>query len=276
MADQIWRLHVGHGPLVATAIHDGSEFRPEVDQHLALDKANRLREEDPFTAIWTEMAPTRIIGLRSRFEVDLNRPRETAVYQTPDDAWGLKVWKSELPADIVRRSLAEYDAFYRSLGELYSAIAAAHGAFVVFDLHSYNHRRLGMNAEPADNNSNPTVNIGTGTMRNREKFARLIDRFKHDLSSYEFPGGRLDVRENVKFFGGQHPRWAHARFPDTACVLAIEFKKTFMDEWTGIPDWPLVEAIGDALKSTVTGVMEELDRLKLCDRSTHNMSPIDC
>lgn len=65
----------------------------------------------------------------------------------------------------------------------------------------------------------------------------------------------------MKFFGGQHARWAHERFPETACVLAIEFKKFFMDEWTGQPDMTLVEAIGDALKSTVPGVLEELSKL---------------
>ena len=67
MTDQIWRLHIGHGPLVATAIHDGSEVREEVLTHMALDEPSRLREEDPFTAQWTGVAPTRVVGLRSRF-----------------------------------------------------------------------------------------------------------------------------------------------------------------------------------------------------------------
>ena len=70
------------------------------------------------------------------------------------------------------------------------------------------------------------------------------------------------MRENVKFFGGNHPRWAHGQFPDSACVLAIEFKKFFMDEWTGKPDATMVEAIGQALASTVPGVLEELACVK--------------
>lgn len=261
MADQIWRLHKGHGPLVATAIHDGSEVREEVLAHMALDEPGRLREEDPFTALWTEVAPTRVVGLRSRFEVDLNRPRESAVYRTPDDAWGLRVWKEMLPDDVADRSLEGYDAFYGALGELYAELAGSYGAFVVFDLHSYNHRRAGPDGPAADPDGNPVVNVGTGTLGNRAKFARLIDRFKSDLSGYDFPGGKLDVRENVKFFGGNHPRWAHGQFPDSACVLAIEFKKFFMDEWTGRPDMTLVEAIGKALGSTVPGVLEELGSL---------------
>ena len=112
MTDQIWRLHLGSGPLIATAVHDGHDVRDEVARHLALGDAERLREEDPFTGEWTQAAPTRVVGTRSRFEVDLNRPREKAVYRTPEDAWGLTVWKDDPPQEMFERSLAEYDAFY--------------------------------------------------------------------------------------------------------------------------------------------------------------------
>ena len=103
MTDQIWRLQIGHGPLVATAIHDGHAIRDELVGHLALGESDRLREEDPFTELWTHAARTRVVGLRSRFEVDLNRPRESAVYRTPVDAWGLQVWKGTLPDDVAAR-----------------------------------------------------------------------------------------------------------------------------------------------------------------------------
>ena len=36
------------------------------------------------------------------------------------------------------------------------------------------------------------------------------------MRSYDYFGRRLDVRENVKFFGGQLPRWIHENFPHTA------------------------------------------------------------
>jgi len=266
MKNQIWQLQEGSGPIVATAIHDGHGIRAEVLKHVALDDPGRLREEDPYTGLWAKIASTNVIGVRSRFEVDLNRPREKAVYRTPADAWGLKVWKDELPDHLAAESLAAYDAFYQALGELYGKLAEQCGAFVVYDLHTYNHRREGPDGPPADSQGNPQVNIGTGTMQNRDKFARVIERFKSDLSNYDFPGGKLDVRENVKFFGGNHPRWAHEKFPDAACVIAIEFKKFFMDEWTGAPDMPLVEAIGKALVSTMPGVIEELKQVPATKR----------
>ncbi len=212
MTDQIWQVHSEGGPFVATAIHDGHEIRQELSEYLAIDEPSRLREEDPYTGLWTELAPTRVVGLRSRFQVDLNRPREKAVYRTPEDAWGLQVWNDVLPDDVAARSLAEYDAFYQALGDLYGELAQQFGAFVVYDLHTYNHRRDGPDGPPADPQGNPQVNIGTGTMKNRDRFASIIDRFKSDLGDYDFPGGKLDVRENVKFFGGNHPRWAHQRY----------------------------------------------------------------
>ncbi|MFT5526861.1 MAG: N-formylglutamate deformylase [Pirellulaceae bacterium] len=258
MAEQIWKLTKGTGPIIATAIHDGHEVRDELIPRMSLNSAERLREEDPHTGEWTAVAPTRIVGTRSRFEVDLNRPREKAVYRKPEDAWGLHVWKDELPDESAARSLAEYDAFYQMLDGLYTEMEQEHGAFVVFDLHTYNHRRDGTDRPAADEAGNPQVNIGTGTQLHRERFGPVVTQFMNDLRSFDFPGGKLDVRENVKFQGGNHAKWAHMRFPESACVIAIEFKKFFMDEWTGTPKFELVSAIGEALKSTTEGVLEAL------------------
>jgi len=254
-------IEEGAGPVVATAIHDGHEVRDDALRQMALDEPSRLREEDPRTADWTTFAPTRVIGLRSRFEVDLNRPRETAVYRTPEDAWGLEVWNGDLAPEIVERSLAEYDAFYEALHELYAKLATHHDRFVVYDLHTYNHRRDGPNSPEADPRDNPQVNLGTGTMTDRTLWAPVIDRFVRDLSAFDFPGGALDVRENVRFRGGHHGRWAHQTFPRSACVLSIEVKKFFMDEWTSEVDTRLLGAVGRAIESTVPGILEELKTL---------------
>jgi hypothetical protein len=98
-------------------------------------------------------------------------------------------------------------------------------------------------------------------MRDRGLWAQVIDRFIADLTAFDFPGGRLDVRENIKFQGGNHGAWTHARFPDSACVLSVEVKKFFMDEWTGELDPALHDAVGNALAAAVPGLVEELERL---------------
>lgn len=252
-----WNIEKGDSPLLAAAIHDGHSVREEVRPFLALSDEARRREEDPWTGSWTIVAPTRIVGGRSRFEVDLNRPRERAVYLEPQDSWGLKVWNAELPNDIVDRSLVLYDEFYANVETLVRDLLGRHERLVVYDLHSYNHRRTGPYARLDDPEHNPEVNLGTGTM-DRLRWAPVVDRFVADLRGFEFLGRHLDVRENVRFFGGNLARWLHSRFPDSVCVLAIEFKKFFMNEWTGegFPDD--IEAVRRALESTVPGVLEEL------------------
>ena len=261
MTDTIWRTKRGDGPLVAMAVHNGHMVRYEVLRHMVIDQRCRLREEDPHTSSWTVIAPTRIVGLRSRFEVDLNRPRDGAVYRTPDDAWGLEVWDGSLPEDVVARSLAEYDAFYTALHALFSKLSNEYGRFFVYDLHSYTHLRGGAKGAHADPEGNPQVNGGTGTMTDRGRWAPVIERFIGDLSSFNFPGGALDVRENIRFRGGNCARWAHATFPDSACVLSIEVKKFFMNEWTNEVNAELLDAMQRALASTAPGVLKELGRL---------------
>jgi hypothetical protein len=228
---------------------------------MALNEDDQLREEDPFTEEWTYIADTRIIGMRSRFEVDLNRPRDRAIYFKPEDSWGLKVWKSELPSEIVTRSLVQYDAFYNEIYQIFTELLRQFSRIVVFDLHSYNYRREGPNGPTANPELNPQVNIGTGTM-DRKRWAPLVERFISDLRAYNYSPHRLDVRENVKFKGGQFSRWLHQSFPDSVCSLSVEFKKFFMNEWTGEPDRRQIEEIRLALQSTIPGVLEELQKLE--------------
>lgn len=260
MANSGWDI-VGSGvsPLLVTAIHHGHRIRSELAEWLALQDQERLREEDPFTGGWTTISESRIVVYNSRFEVDLNRPRDKAIYRRPEDSWGLQVWREDLPGYIVERSLGSYDRFYQEAHALLSNFEREFGRFVVFDLHTYNHRRDGVAGPPADPELNPEVNLGTGTM-NRDNWSPLVDRFIGDLRSFDFLGRNLDVRENVKFRGGNFSRWIHQNFPETGCALAIEFKKFFMDEWSGELDQVQFTAIRSALESTIPGVLEELER----------------
>ena len=230
--DEPWLIEEGDDPVVATAIHNGHGIRSNLVSQLALDEPGRLREEDPFTAAWAQVANTRVSVYRSRFEVDLNRPRERAVYRVPQDAWGLRVWKDPLPQSLVDQSLALYDRFYADLQALFSRKRDRFGKFLVLDLHSYNHKRGGPDAAPAAPADNPEVNVGTRTM-DRRLWGPVVDCFVRTLGACRVDGRPLDVRENVKFFGGNMAEWTHRTFPASACVLSVEFKKVFMDEWTG-------------------------------------------
>ena len=234
--DALWSVDRAASPVVATAIHNGHNLRPEVLEAMSLDGAGRLREEDPFTEFVIRDVPNRVVFHRSRFEIDLNRGRDGAVYLTPDQAWGLQVWSVEPQAALVNRSLALHDAYYAMLGQMLSGIAAEHGHFVLLDVHSYNHRRNGPDGPARPTAEAPAINIGTVSM-DRERWAPVIDAFMESLRSFSFRGQSMDVRENVAFQGrGEQTRFVHDRYPGRGCAIALEFKKFFMDEWTGEPD----------------------------------------
>lgn len=251
-----WEREGGNTPIVATAIHAGHDLRDEVRELIALDDAARLREEDPYTDFWTRIVVTRIVVNRSRFEVDLNRPRGGAVYRSTGDAWGLQVWRESPPDPVVDGSLGLYDAFYAELEMLLTALERRFGGFVVYDLHSYNHRRDGPDAPPADPSDNPEVNLGTGGL-DRQRWAALVDRFVAELRAAGIGGHQLDVRENVRFEGGHLSRWVSERFPATGCCLAIDVKKFFMDEHTGEVNEETWTGLRTALAATLPGVLEE-------------------
>ena len=249
--------------MVAVAVHAGHALRDEVAALTAVPAARRFREEDPGTAEWATRFPTRLVAARSRFEVALNRPRDSAVYLRPENCWDLEPWRRALPAEAADRSRQVYDAFYSVLAGILDRAQTTFGRFVLYDLHSYNHRRGGPSAAPADPAGHPDVNVGTGSM-DRARWGPLVDRFMADLGSVKVPYGDayLDVRENVCFRGRQLAQWVHDRYPETGCALAIEVKKFFMDEHTGEVDEELSDAVADALAATVPGMIDELDRLR--------------
>ncbi|MEX2622597.1 MAG: N-formylglutamate amidohydrolase [Acidimicrobiia bacterium] len=243
---------------MATAIHAGHSLRPEIAARIALDEEVRRREEDPHTDLLTHIVPLRVTVDRSRFEVDLNRSRDQAVYMIPDQAWGLQVWRTELDSDTIEKSLAIYDWFYDELGRRLDVLATR-APFVVLDIHSYNHRRDGAGLPAGLQGANPDVNIGTGSL-DRPVWAALIDQFAVDLG--KGLGAEATIRENVRFKGGYFSQWIHERYPGRGCALALEFKKTFMDEWTGHVDLTRLNRLREALAGAIPGLVSRLKELR--------------
>ena len=238
-----WTVSRGDSPIVATAIHDGHGLRGEIAAAMALPTADRLREEDPFTGETVTGVENNIVVHRSRFEFDLNRGADGAVYETPEQSWGLQVWRQAPERAMIERSLAIHAAYYRMLGDYLDDIADQYGRFVLLDVHSYNHRRDGADGLATPVGKAPDVNIGTFSMP-REHWAFLLDPLIEAMRRFYFNGRHLDVRETVAFPGkGEQTRFVHERYPERGCAIAIEFKKFFMDEWTGEPDAGEIDAM---------------------------------
>ena len=262
MKRSFWLIETDHSPIVVTALHCGHELRSDLKDNMALDESERLREEDPFTDIFTEIIKNRIVDSHTRFEVDFNRPRDKTVYKYPDDAWGLHIWHTALSKSEIQKSLSSYDLFYKELKTYFSNIIKEYGYVVVLDIHSYNHRRSGSDAPYDDPLLNPDINVGTKTLKNMQKWYHLIDRVIEEMRAYDYLGRHLDVRENVKFYGGYFAQWIHENFYPNACVLSIEFKKFFMDEWSGKADMKQIEEVKKMLKTIMPAIEEELHKMK--------------
>ena len=256
--DALWSVERGASPIIGTAIHNGHGLRDEVGAVMGLDDAGRLREEDPFTEYAIRDVPNRVVFHRSRFEVDLNRGQDGAIYLTPEQAWGLKVYSSPPHAGVIARSLAIHRAYYAMLGQMLSGLVEDHGQVVLLDIHSYNHRRNGPDGPTTPEADAPAINIGTISM-DRQRWAHVVDPFIESLRSFQFRGKAMDVRENVAFQGrGEQTRFVHANFPETGCAIAIEFKKFFMDEWTGEPDLDALAAMRAMITASLPVLLASL------------------
>lgn len=87
-----------------------------------------------------------------------------------------------------------------------------------------------------------------------ERCEPVVASFENAMQRFDFPGGPLDVRRNVRFRATRFSRWVHENFPGTGISLGLEIKKFYMDERTGEPYEEKLAAIGDALRSTVEPV----------------------
>lgn len=228
-----WDFLCQSGQVLTTAIHAGHTIRPEILPWLEIDPADRLREEDPMTDYFLGVGDSTVRGNRSRFEFDLNRPREKAISTDPKDQWGLNVWNDALPDEQIEKSKRLHDEFYEMIRTHCDAMIDKFGRILVFDIHSYNHRRDGAEAAPAPGKENPDIDLGATTM-NHDVYGDLLARFGEELRSVSVCGQTPHVAVNKRWIdGGNFPEWLHSLYGDAACVITLEYKKSFMDEWTG-------------------------------------------
>lgn len=244
-------MHSGASPVVGTAIHDGHALPPGFAEVMAVGDEARLREEDPHTEFFIRDLPNRIVVHHSRFAVDLNRARDLAMYLTREQSWGVQVFLQAPPDEVIRQAMRLHDGYYRELRAFLRRLEQRYGRFVVLDVHSYNHRRDGPDAPAASDELAPQINIGTFSM-DRRRWAHVVDPLLEHLRAAEFRGQKMDVRENIAFQGrGEQTRFIHHEFPTSGCAIAIEFKKIFMNEWTGEVDPEALDALRAMVRSSL-------------------------
>jgi len=207
-------------PYVCAAIHDGHQFRKELWDNCLHTEYDRWYEEDPETKNMISSHPIVIAGCDSRFEYDLNRPPEEAVFET---AWGKQLWKTPLPEAQKQASLAKHKAFYDVVHALIETIESKYGVAIVYDMHSYNWKRWDREV--------PTWNLGTSNVDN-ERFGDDIETWRQSLSEMNLPNNiKSTALINDTFFGnGYFLKFITNSFKNTL-VLATEIAKVYCDEY---------------------------------------------
>lgn len=246
-----YSIQKADSPYWAFAIHQGHELDAALLPHMLLDDQQRLREEDPYTDLIANLPINRLKVETSRFQLDINRTVADAVYLKPEQAWGLSVWDVDFPEAALLQLRREHENIQQLMEQLIQQTINQYGYFVLFDVHSYNCKRLGPE-ELIDEQANPQINIGS--YYNKAQWRPLIDRIRASMQNQHLAGQPIDVRENIKFKGGYVAQRLLKKFGDKGCILAIEFRKDFMDEWSGQADFMAIESCRQLLEHSLTTV----------------------
>ncbi len=204
---------------VCGAVHDGTQFRSELWDSCTHSYYERWYEEDPATKQMVQSHPIVIAGLDSRFEYDLNRAPETAIYE---DAWGKKLWSKPLSEVMKQKSLLKHYNFYKVVTALIQKIEQKYGVCIVYDIHSYNWKRWDREV--------PTWNLGTENIDN-DRFGKDVEQWRSILENISLPNGiKSTAKINDTFMGnGYFLKFITQNFQNTL-VLATEIAKVYCDE----------------------------------------------
>ncbi len=227
-------------PYVCGAVHDGHQFRKELWNNCMHTEYERWYEEDPATKAMVQSHPIVIAGMDSRFEYDLNRAPDTAIYS---DAWGKQLWHKPLSNEMRAKSLAKHANFYEVVNALIKKIEEKFSCCIVYDMHSYNWKRW--------NREVPTWNLGTANVDNN-RYGVEIESWRSVLEMMPLPNQiKSTSKINDTFQGnGYFLKYITQNFNNTL-VLATEIAKVYCDELAQIMYPEVVVAVEKYLKTAL-------------------------
>ena len=233
-------------PFLCGAVHDGHQFRSSLWKNCKHSEYERWYEEDPCTKEMVQTFPIVISGRDSRFEYDLNREPERAVYE---DAWGKQLWKEPLSKKEKELSLQKHANFYQVVHALTEKLEQDFKNVVVFDMHSYNWKRWDREV--------PVWNLGTSNI-DQERFGTLTEAWSNKLGSMQLPNGIASTSKiNDTFQGnGYFLKYITKNFNNTL-VLATEISKIYCDELSGIIYPEMVRSVEEQLKKLIPEMVQE-------------------
>jgi N-formylglutamate amidohydrolase len=229
------------------ALHAGARVRSGLEELFNASSEERRREEDLYTDLMVEDFPMVLLGRDSRFEYDLNCEEAQCIYEHGLKKWNMDVWKRPLTESERMLTLHKYREFHALLELLVDYLVSKYGSGVLYDIHSFRYQREGTVHWWED--TKPEINLGTRYI-NREYFAPQVEAFLEGISGLELEGKQLRVGENVLFPGGYLTRKYAKTHNKQVLVLAVEFKKIYMDEWSNKLYPGILELLKNALHQT--------------------------
>ena len=227
-------------PYLCAAIHDGHQFRKELWEACLHTEYDRWYEEDPETKRMIDTQPIVLASMDSRFEYDLNRTPEEAVFIT---AWGKQLWKTPLSKEQKQRSITKHQNFYNVVDALLNQLEHQFKHCVVYDMHSYNWQRWDREV--------PTWNLGT-TNINNDKFGNQVELWRKSLSEIKLPNNIQQTAKINDTFCGNGYFLKHISFNfENTLVLATEIAKVYCDEYQQIIYPEVVAAVRNELKNRI-------------------------
>ncbi|MCL6295264.1 N-formylglutamate amidohydrolase [Jejuia spongiicola] len=219
-------------PYACAAIHDGHQFRKELWENCIHTEYERWYEEDPETKNMIKSHSIVLAGCDSRFEYDLNRDPENAVFDT---AWGKQLWSKPLSEKMKDKSLRKHTNFYKIVHTLVNKLESKFGFCTIYDMHSYNWKRWDREV--------PTWNLGTSNVDNA-RFGDVIDSWRQSLSEIKLPNNiKSTAKINDTFQGnGYFLKYITNNFKNSL-VLATEIAKVYCDEYEQIVYPEVVKAV---------------------------------
>ena len=235
-------------PFICGAVHDGHQFRPSLWNNCKHTEYERWYEEDPCTKQMVQSFPIILAGRDSRFEYDLNREPERAVYE---DAWGKQLWKQPLSEKEKNLSLQKHANFYKVTHALCQKLESDFQKVVVFDMHSYNWKRWDREV--------PVWNLGTSNI-DQKRFGKLTESWSDKLGSIQLPNGIANTSKiNDTFQGNGYFLKYITRNFDNTLVLATEISKVYCDEHSGVIYPEVVQSVEQQLKTLIPQMVKEFE-----------------
>lgn len=233
------------------ALHAGSKVRLGLVEKMAVSKADRYRDEDPFTDLFIRNFPIQIIALDSRFEYDLNRDRESCLYKKFKKKWNLLIWNEEPDNDEKKISCAKFDEFFQLMDMVSEYLLQQNRFGFLFDMHSFCYQRFEQKEWFVD--QKPEINVGTKAS-NRKLFKPAIKNLIKNFKTLKIGDHQIRVAENEIFKGGYLSRRTGKNHYNNILTFALEYKKIFMNEISG-------ELYPEVLENLIKNFEESVEQL---------------